>query len=68
MNEARQENMDKIAAFMDEHYVRDNTRESVVDLMTDLMHLAKQKGVYAGEAVQMAEMHFNAELDEVDDE
>lgn len=50
--------------FIDTHYVRDCERESIVDLMTDLLHLAQSQDIDPERLMAMVEIHFNSEIDE----
>jgi len=38
--------------------------DSIVDLVTDLLHLARQEGIEPDYVIHMAQIHFDAEVEE----
>ncbi len=38
--------------------------DSIVDLVTDLLHLAQQEGIEPDYVIHMAQIHFDAEVEE----
>lgn len=48
--------------------VKEDLATVITDLIADLMHLAKQEGIDPGGCVMRAEMHYDAEILEEEDE
>ncbi len=61
---AQNRDFDALTDFIDTHYVRDCERESITDLMTDLLHLAQSKDIDPERLMAMVEIHFSSEVDE----
>jgi len=55
---------DKVAPFLNQYDESGTEHTDAVDLITDVMHYAHQRGWDTDEILRSAQLHFEAELEE----
>lgn len=64
MDPTNRERADRAKAYLLAASADDGVCTAIVDVITDLLHLARQAGLNPGQIIALAQLHFQAEFDE----